>query len=207
MEQTWLTWAKQLQAIASTGVHFSDDPYDRERYTEVAHIAQQMLSALGSVPIEKIEGLVTDFAKGYATPRIDVRGAVIQNDQILLVQEKADGLWSLPGGYADVGLSAAENVTKEISEEANIQVAVKNLYSVRHKAKHAYSEDARDFYKFFFLCEQTDDAAPSPGLETRNVGFFSPDEQPELSQGRVIVDDIAAAFHAQRQPLPPALFD
>ena len=87
MEQIWLTWAKQLQAIASTGVH-TDDPYDRERYTEVVRIAQQMLSALGSVTIEKIEGLVTDFAKGYATPRIDVRGAVIQNDQILLVQEK-----------------------------------------------------------------------------------------------------------------------
>ena len=207
MEQIWLTWAKQLQAIASTGVHFASDPYDRERYTEVAHIAQQMLRTLGDVPIEKIESLVTDFAKGYATPRIDVRGAVIQNDQILLVQEKADGLWSLPGGYADIGLSASENVTKEISEEANIQVAVKNLYSVRHKAKHAYTEDARDFYKFFFLCEQTDDAAPSPGLETRNVGFFSQDELPELSQGRVIVDDIAAAFHAQRQPLPPALFD
>ena len=92
MEQIWLTWAKQLQAIASTGVHFAEDPHDRERYTEVAHIAQQMLSALGSVPIEKIEGLVTDFAKGYATPRIDVRGAVIQNDQTLLVQEKADEL-------------------------------------------------------------------------------------------------------------------
>ena len=130
MEQIWLTWAKQLQAIASTGVHFADDPYDRERYTEVVHIAQQMLSALGSVPIEKIEGLVTDFAKGYATPRIDVRGAVIQNDQILLVQEKADELWSLPGGYADVGLSAAENVAKEISEEANIEVVARSLYSV-----------------------------------------------------------------------------
>ena len=100
-----------------------------------------MLSALGSVPIEKIEGLVTDFAKGYATPRIDVRGAVIQNDQILLVQEKADELWSLPGGYADVGLSAAENVAKEISEEANIEVVVRSLYSVRHKAKHAYSQE------------------------------------------------------------------
>ena len=171
MEQIWLTWAKQLQAIASTGVHFADDPYDRERYTEVVRIAQQMLSALGSVPIEKIEGLVADFAKGYATPRIDVRGAVIQNDQILLVQEKADELWSLPGGYADVGLSAAENVAKEISEEANIEVVVRSLYSVRHKAKHAYSQDARDFYKFFFLCEQTDDADPTPGLETSDVGF------------------------------------
>jgi ADP-ribose pyrophosphatase YjhB (NUDIX family) len=207
MEQIWLTWAKQLQAIASTGVHFSDDPYDRERYTEVAHIAQQMLSALGSVPIEKIEGLVTDFAKGYATPRIDVRGAVIQNDQILLVQEKTDGLWSLPGGYADVGLSAAENVAKEISEEANIQVGVSSLYSVRHKAKHAYSEDARDFYKFFFLCEQTDDADPTPGLETGNVGFFTLNELPALSQGRVIPEDITAAFHASRQAAPPALFD
>ena len=207
MEQIWLTWAKQLQAIASTGVHFADDPYDRERYTEVAHIAQQMLSALGSVPIEKIEGLVTDFAKGYATPRIDVRGAVIQNDQILLVQEKTDGLWSLPGGYADVGLSAAENVAKEISEEANIQVGVRSLYSVRHKAKHAYSEDARDFYKFFFLCEQTDDADATPGLETGNVGFFTLNELPALSQGRVIPEDITAAFHASRQAAPPALFD
>ena len=207
MEQIWLTWAKQLQAIASTGVHFADDPYDRERYTEVAHIAQQMLSALGSVPIEKIEGLVTDFAKGYATPRIDVRGAVIQNDQILLVQEKTDGLWSLPGGYADVGLSAAENVAKEISEEANIKVGVMSLYSVRHKAKHAYSEDARDFYKFFFLCEQTDEADPTPGLETGNVGFFTLNELSALSQGRVIPEDITAAFHASRQAAPPALFD
>ena len=207
MEQIWLTWAKQLQAIASTGVHFADDPYDRERYEEVAHIAQQMLSALGNVPIEKIEGLVTDFAKGYATPRIDVRGAVIQDDRILLVREKADGLWSLPGGYADVGLSAAENVAKEISEEANIQVAVKSLYSVRHKAKHPYTEDPRDFYKFFFLCEQTDDADPTPGLETGNVGFFNQYELPALSQGRVIHQAIAAAFHASRQSTPPALFD
>ena len=151
--------------------------------------------------------MVTDFAKGYATPRIDVRGAVIQNDQILLVQEKADGLWSLPGGYADVGLSAAENVAKEISEEANIQVGVRSLYSVRHKAQHAYSEDARDFYKFFFLCEQTDDADPTPGLETDNVGFFTLNELPALSRGRVIPEDITAAFHASRQAAPPALFD
>ena len=207
MEQIWLTWAKQLQAIASTGVHIADDPYERERYTEVVRIAQQMLSALGSVPIEKIEGLVTDFAKGYATPRIDVRGAVIQNDQILLVQEKADELWSLPGGYADVGLSAAENVAKEISEEANIEVVARSLYSVRHKAKHAYSQDARDFYKFFFLCEQTDDADSTPGLETGDLGFLPLSKLPTLSQGRVIPGDITAAFHASRQAATPALFD
>lgn len=207
MEQTWLTWAKQLQAIASTGVHFSTDPYDRERYQEVARIAHQMLSTLGDVPIEKITSLVSDFAEGYATPRIDVRGAVIQDDKILLVQEHADGLWSLPGGYADVGLSASENVAKEIFEEASILVRVKHLYSIKHKAKHGYTQDARDFYKLYFLCEQQDNGAPAPGLETRNVGFFALNKLPPLSKGRVIQEDIAAAFSAQRTPMSPAIFD
>ena len=89
----------------------------------------------------------------------------------------------MPGGYADVGLSASENVAKEISEEANIEVVARSLYSVRHKAKHAYSQDARDFYKFFFLCEQTDDADPTPGLETSDVGFFPLSKLPALSKG------------------------
>ena len=207
MEQLWLTWAKQLQAIASTGVHFSTHPYDTERYEEIANIAQNMLSALGQVPIEKIQTLVADFAKGYATPRIDVRGAVIRDNKILLVQEQSDRLWSLPGGYADVGLSAAENVVKEINEEANLSVKVTNLYCVRHKAKHEYSPDARDFYKLFFLCTQIRDGDPSPGLETRNVGFFEQTDLPPLSKGRVIEKDISAAFLANQEQTGAANFD
>ena len=113
----------------------------------------------------------------------------------------------MPGGYADVGFSAAENVAKEPSEEANIQVVVGSLYSVRHKAKHGYSQDDRDFYKFFFLCEQTDDADPTPGLESRDVGVFTLSKLPTLSQGRVMPGDITAAFHASRQAAPPARFD
>jgi len=207
MEQVWLTWAKQLQAIASTGLHFTSDDYDRERYEEISIISQKMLSLLGNVPIEKIEALVSDFAKGYATPRVDVRGAVIKDEKILLVKEHSDRLWTLPGGYADVGLSPSENVAKEIKEEANISVEVSSLYCVRHKAKHEYDQDARDFYKFFFLCEQLDDCSPRSGLETLDVAYFGINELPPLSKSKVIEDDIVAAFAANREAIPTASFD
>jgi hydrolase of X-linked nucleoside diphosphate len=90
MEDQWLTWAKRLQAIASTGLHFSRDDFGRERYREVATIAQSMLASLGNIPIKRIEGLISDFAKGYATPKIDVRGAIIEDGKVLLVRDPGD---------------------------------------------------------------------------------------------------------------------
>ena len=89
MDNTWLTQAKRLQAIASTGLHFCRDEYDRERYQEIADIAHRMLAELGGVPPARILELVSDFAQGYATPKVDVRGALIEHDRILLVREKA----------------------------------------------------------------------------------------------------------------------
>ncbi|QAY78804.1 NUDIX hydrolase [Sphingosinicella sp. BN140058] len=194
MEDDWLRRAKRLHAIASTGLGFCRDSFDRERYQEVAAIAAAMLSDLGTVPIERIPGLVSDFAQGYATPKVDVRGAVIEKGEILLVQERSDGRWTLPGGFADVGRSASENVIKEIEEEAGIGVRARTLYSIRHKAKRAYEPDARDFYKLFFLCDTLDEAVARPGLETLDARFFPPDALPELSLGRVIEKDIYDAF-------------
>ena len=185
MEDKWLGWAKKLQAIASTGLHFADDEFDRERYAEVADIAQRMLAALGEVPLSRIQELVPDFAKGYATPQVDVRGAVFSGDKVLLVRERTDGLWTLPGGYADVGLSAAENVEKEIVEEANLVVKARRLYAVRHKAKHAYRPDTRDFYKFFFLCEQVQSGEPLAGTECLEARFFALSLLPEPGGGRI----------------------
>ena len=85
MEDQWLQWAKRLQAIASTGLHFGAADYDKERYAEVGEIAQLMLSALGEIPLQRIQALVPDFAQGYATPKVDVRGAVFDGERILLV--------------------------------------------------------------------------------------------------------------------------
>ena len=200
MEDQWLTWAKRLQAIASTGIHFSKDDFDRERYQEVVTIAHSMLASLGNIPIKRIEGLVSDFAKGYATPKIDVRGAVIEDGRVLLVREKSDGLWTLPGGFADVGLSATENVIKEIREEAGIRASVTGLYSVRHKAKRVYAPDIRDFYKMFFLCQRIDVEPLKPVSEVIDAAFFARDSLPHLSKGRVIEGDIESAFVFHENP-------
>ena len=194
MEDQWLTLAKRLQAIASTGVHFSQDEFHRERFLEVAEIAQHMLADLGQVPVERIQSLVSDFATGYCTPKVDVRGALIEEDRVLLVRERSDGLWTLPGGFADVGRSPAQNVAKEFHEEAGLEVEVKHLYSVRHKAKQAYEPDARDFYKLFFLCERKSGGAPEAGGEVSEARFFARKNLPSLSRGRVLEQDIEAAF-------------
>lgn len=207
MEDLWLHWAKRLQSIASTGIHYCHGAYDRERYEEVASIANHMLAHLANVPVSRIEALVSDFAKGYATPKVDVRGALFSGQKILLVREHSDGLWSMPGGFADVGRSPCENIVKELWEEATLRVKATALYAIRHKAKHEYEPDARDFYKFFFLCEPVDASPPVPGAETSQVQFFGRDELPLLSTGRTLQKDIDAAFAFRANPAGPTLFD
>ena len=207
METLWLTWAKRLQGIGSTGVHFSRDKFDRERYEEIATIANEMLAALADVPISRIQGPVSEFAEGYATPKVDVRGALFSDDRILLVREASDNLWALPGGFADIGKSASENVEKEILEEAQLTVKATALYGIRHKAKHAYEPDARDFYKLFFLCERVDDSDPRPGSETTQVDFFDRGGLPPLSLGRTVEADITAAFMFRDNPDSLTFFD
>jgi len=207
MEDRWLHWAKRLQALASTGLHFCSNEFDRERYAEVAGIANEMLALLGNVPVSRIEGLVSDFATGYATPRVDVRGAVFEHDKVLMVREASDGLWTLPGGFAEVGTSPAENVEKEVQEEAGIDVAATAVYGIRHKARHPYPPDSRDIYKLFFLCEPRGELTPKAGHETTAVGFFSLDDLPPLSSARVLEQDIAAAFSFRANPDEPVLFD
>lgn len=207
MENQWLTYAKQLQAIASTGLHFSESAFDRERFEAVATIAHQMLAELGNVPVSRILDLVPDFAGGYATPRVDVRGAVLDGEHVLLVREKTDGRWSLPGGYAEIGLTPAENVVKEVHEEAGILTRATALYSVRHKARQPYQPDVRDTYKLFFLCVADGDAQPAPGPETDDARFFHRNALPELSQGRVVPSDINAAFAWRDAGSVAILFD
>ena len=207
MEDFWLKHAKRLQALASTGAHFGDDPYHQERYGEIATIAHELLGALGGVPLTAVAGAFDDFGSSYATPKVDVRGAVFDGDRILLVQERSDGLWTLPGGYADVGLSPAENVVKEIQEEAGLSCRAARLFALRHKARHGYTPDARDFYKLFFLCECDGPAEPRAGLETQAAAFFERAALPALSQGRVITADIDEAYRARDNPLHVPVFD
>jgi len=207
MENRWLTWAKRLQAISSSGGFFGDGDFDKERYAEINEIASNMLASLASVPVERIAQLVPDYAHGYATPKIDVRAAIFNGDSILLVKEKLDGLWTMPGGYADVGISPAGNIEKEVREEAGINVRVLKLFGVFHKAAHEYDQDTRDFYKLYFICEQAGSRKPKPGAETADVNFFSIFDLPPLSTGRVIKKHILLAYEHIKNPEMPTVFD
>ncbi len=207
MEDQWLRYAKRLHAIASTGLFYSESDFDKERYEEVAVIANNMLAELGNKPIAEINELFPDFALGYATPKVDVRAAVIRGETILLVREKLDRLWTLPGGYADVGISASDNAVKEVREESGLDVTSRRLIGVFHKAKHEYTQDARDFYKFYFLCDEVGEKEPAAGSEIMEVGFFNPDELPPLSEGRSIRKHIELAFEYYGNDKLPTAFD
>lgn len=119
-EPLQLTWARRLQALAQTGLNYANDPYDIERYQEIKSIALEMLAAVGNQDPVLLARLF-EAERGYATPKIDVRGAVIHENKILLVREVSDGKWSLPGGWADVNASPRENVEREILEESGYQ--------------------------------------------------------------------------------------
>lgn len=194
MEDPWLAMAKRLQALAVTGRQFSRDAFDQERYQEIEYLALQMLAQLGNAPLPVVEALFATGETGYVTPKVEVRGAVFRGDRVLLIQEKEDGLWALPGGYADVGLSPAQNVEKEILEEAGLQVKATRLYAVRHKASGNYPADPRDFYKLHFICTGDEHQTPQPGVETHQADFFRINELPALSLGKVLPEDIQSAY-------------
>ncbi|MFA3790346.1 NUDIX hydrolase N-terminal domain-containing protein [Aliiglaciecola sp. SL4] len=190
----WLSHIKRLHAIAESGLAFSPEEFDRERFEEISLIAQQMMSDLASVPVKQISDLVTPFHRRYVTPQVEVRGAVIKDNKILLVQEKSDKKWTLPGGYADVGLTAVQNIKKEIEEEANVHINNARLISLRHKASGDYDPDIREFYKILFLCEPVEPLQEMAGMETFDAAFFDLDHIPTLSTGRTIMRDLQDAF-------------
>jgi 8-oxo-dGTP pyrophosphatase MutT (NUDIX family) len=139
-EPDWLEWARELQAIAQTGITFCRDPYDRERYEAIRQLAARMFAARTDAPLERIEALFAGET-GYATPKVDVRAAVFDdNDCVLMVRETSDGgRWTLPGGWADVNRTAAQNVVKEALEESGFDVEPLKLGAVWDRTKQGHS--------------------------------------------------------------------
>src|SRR5687768_8607937 len=117
----WLRWAHELQTIAQAGLTYCRDDFDLDRYRSVQRIAAEIIAAHSSLGLEAVTELL-QIEPGYATPKIDVRAAVFDRGRILLVREVADGRWSLPGGWADVGESAREVTEREVREEAGLEV-------------------------------------------------------------------------------------
>ncbi len=203
----WLLWAREIQAIAQTGLAFNPAPYDHERYAALQALAARIMASRGGGGPAMLEGLFA-AQSGYATPKVDVRGAVFRDDRILMVREAADaGRWTLPGGWADVGLTPAENVVKEVREESGFEVRVRKLAAVWDRSRQGHTPQLFDAYKLFFLCDITGGEA-AVSAETTEIGFFAEDAlPPDVSLARVLPHQIARMFAHMRDPDLPTEFD
>jgi ADP-ribose pyrophosphatase YjhB (NUDIX family) len=205
MPSQWLEWTQRLQAIAQTGLTYAADPYDVERYEQLREIAAEIAASHSDASFEQISGLFADQS-GYATPKVDVRGAVFRDDTILLVKERSDGGWTLPGGWADVNDAPSDAVVREIFEESGYQTRAIKLLALYDRNMHGHPPYPFHTYKLFFLCELIGGAAATSG-ETEAVEFFREDALPELSLTRVMPAQIARLFAHYRHPDWPTDFD
>lgn len=170
----WLGWARKLQAIAQTGLTYAKHPAEMERYRSIQKISAEILNYGSGIPLENSLELIQD-GKGYATPKIGVRALVFQDSKILIVKENIHKLWNIPGGWVDVGDSLVESVTREVKEEAGIEIKVKRLVAIwdadRHNS-HPY------YYHGFHLCFLCDwvSGEPHGGDDTHAAQFIGQDE-------------------------------
>lgn len=202
----WLEWAREIQALSQSGIAYSKDGYDVQRYRRLVEIAAEIVT--GHTGLAQDPLLQNFLAQpGYATPKVDVRGAVSRDRKILLVRERSDGLWCLPGGWADVGTRPSEMVAREVREESGLRVAARKVVGLYDANRSA---DVRpEFfhaYKMIFLCDILGGEA-QPGSETLAADFFAFDALPPLSRGRTHERHLQEVMAHLREPDRPAAFD
>jgi ADP-ribose pyrophosphatase YjhB (NUDIX family) len=201
----WLDWARELQALAQTGLTFSTGSYDTIRYRRLMEIAAEITA--GQAGLEKRTLQETFLAQpGYATPKVDVRGAVMREGRILLVQERQDGLWCMPGGWADVGDKPSAMVVRETEEESGFIVEARKVIGVFDANRGGVPLEFFHAYKIVFLCELIGGEA-RPSDETAAVDFFDFDCLPPLSRARTNKRHLAEVRAHLQDPLRPACFD
>ena len=205
-EPKWVGWARALQAIAQTGLHFAESQYDRERYQRILDLSVEIFSEYSGESISVISRLFENQT-GYATPKVDVRGVVFRDNRLLLVRERADGLWTLPGGWADVNDAPSEAVEREILEESGFSAKAERLLAVFDRSRHKH-EPAFPYhvYKLFIQCRLEAGEARTT-METSGAEFFAENEIPALSISRVTPEQIRFCFETQNQPNAPSRFD
>jgi ADP-ribose pyrophosphatase YjhB (NUDIX family) len=200
-----LDWLRRLQCITQAGLTYTRDPYDRERYAQLQVLAAE-LSAEGDKSAQASLLELLRGERGYATPKVDVRAVVEQNGKLLLVRESQDGLWSLPGGWVDLGESPSRAAEREVLEETGYEVKARKLLALYDKAKHEHPPGIWYVYKLFIACEIEGGSARG-SIETLEVSFFGPDELPPLSLPRVTEAQLRRMFVHLADPGLPTDFD
>lgn len=201
----WLAWAREIQALSQSGLTYSTNEYERLRYQRLAEVAAEILQ--GYTGLSKEEALESfSMQPGYATPKVDVRGAVVRDDEVLLVQERVDGRWCMPGGWADVGDLPSEVAAREVWEESGFQVVPYRVVGVFDANRGGRPLAFYHAYKIIFLCRLVGGQA-QPSHETAAVEFFAFDKLPPLSSNRTNERHLAEVRAHLRDPYRPVAFD
>ncbi len=201
----WLQWVREIQALAQTGYHYAENDYQRDRYHRLLEIAAEIVSEHSNLEYPSVRDAFQN-AIGYATPRVDVRGAVFQEGKLLLVRERIDGGWTLPGGWADVGDVPSNAAEREVWEEAGFRVKANKVIGV-YDANRVGRLELFHAFKIVFQCDLIDGEARS-SLETSDVAFFGREELPPvLSQERTELRHIQDAFESLDAPDCQTVFD
>lgn len=214
----WLSWARQIAAIAQTGLTFAKDPFDQRRYEALRELSldiqERAVRGAEQPAPEHVRALLLAGATGYATPKLDVRAAVFRREgegeaRILMVRERSDGGWALPGGWADVGESPAQAVEKEVWEETGFRVRCRKVIAVVDRERQGHPPHAFHTWKVFMWCEIVGGGAHVQGddLEIDEVAFFPAQRLPPLSLPRIVPSQIALCFAHERDPSRPTDFD
>ncbi len=205
MNNKWLLWATELQSIAQSGLTFCESDYDRDRYERIREITVDILHEYTDIDHKKIRDLFAS-EQGYQTPKVDIRAVVFKDEKILLIKEKVDGAWAMPGGWADVNTSVSESAIRECMEEAGAVVKPKRIIAIHQASKHNNPVYPFTIYKIFVECELIDYNFKD-NTETLASGFFTLDSLPVLSTDRTSISQIELAFEARKHKMFETLFD
>jgi len=204
MNDIWVKWVRRLQSIAQNGRNYCKNEFDLLRYQQVEDVAAEIAARYSDGELQTITTMFRSET-GPATPKIDVRAAVISENKILLVKERGDG-WTLPGGWVDPGESPSEAAVRETKEESGYDVNAVRLMAIYDRDRQGHPPCPFHVYKVIFLCDLVG-GSPRTSLETDAVEFFNEDELPGLSESRVLPAQVKRAFAFARDPNLPADFD
>ena len=206
MQPKWLYWAKQLQSISQAGIEYTSSLYDRERFERIRALSVEILSEYTEIDNSRLLNLFANET-GYPTPKIDVRAAIFNSDnEILMVREKLDNKWSLPGGWADIELTLSENIIRESFEEAGAKIKPRRVIAIVDRNKHVDDDFPYSAYKIFVESDFIGGKFTA-NTETLENGFFTLETLPELSEGRNTEEQIELCFKARKEESFEAIFD
>ena len=201
----WLKWAREIQSLSQIGLAFSENHYESARNRRLIEIASEIIDKYSNLDKDVLNKILLD-QPGYATPKVDVRSAVIKGGKILLVQETSDKKWAMPGGWADVGDFPSEVAIREAKEESGFDIVPKKIIGVFDANRGNGPMELFHAYKVVFLCEVVGGEAKTSN-ETLAVDFFSFEELPQLSLSRTNERHIEEIVKHLYDPNRPALFD